>query len=114
MNKVEVHGMLRYMQPHERFLVVDEITVESWFDVLSAKPDLDAKWVQAWLRDFYAVNAGGVSASAILKAWGEHCSASYWDARDSQAAIEVASDEVRAEAIEKIRRVLQEVGRNVE
>lgn len=99
--------MLKFMQPHERYLVVDDLTVESWHDVLRAgAPDLDSRWTREFVTAYYAKHAGGLSAASIVKAWRDRQAAER-EAQERRALLEAP----RTPMPDAVRAALRNLGR---
>lgn len=63
--------MLEWLSRHERYLVVDELTVRAWRDVL--KSNIDVQWVKKYLVMYYAKpDQPPITAGRINEAWYRH------------------------------------------
>jgi hypothetical protein len=68
MNLVEVTAMLEWVSRHDNYLVVDELTVMAWNDVLYT--DIDSNWAREYLVDYFRkAEPKRLSAGLINEAW---------------------------------------------
>ena len=68
MNRSQIASMLEWIKRHDSFLVVDEITVIAWGDVLRA--DIDPAWCKRYLIEYYSkADPQRVTAGRINEAW---------------------------------------------
>jgi hypothetical protein len=67
-NRTQIASMLEWIKRHDSFLVVDEITVIAWGDVL--RPDIDPAWCKQYLIEYYSkADPQRVTAGRINEAW---------------------------------------------
>ena len=68
MNTVETAAMLEWVSRHDTFLVVDELTVRAWCDVLHK--DIDARWCKTYLVHYFGkADPKKLTAGRINEAW---------------------------------------------
>lgn len=68
MNAKEVAAMLSWISRHDRFMVVDELTVRAWLDVL--KPSITSHWAKDFLVSYYAkADPPRITAGRLNEAW---------------------------------------------
>jgi hypothetical protein len=68
MNHKEVAAMLSWVSRHDRFLVVDELTVRAWLDVL--KPQITSQWAKEYLVAYYSkAEPPRLTAGQLNEAW---------------------------------------------